>query len=259
MTITQGVIMGVVQGLTEFLPVSSSGHLAAARHILHAGLAEDVGFEVAVHVGTLIAVLIFFRERILRIFSESLSGEGDGRRWLGYIFIGTIPAGVIGIAFKDQIETLFNNMTLVGIAWLVTAILLFVSERYGRETTSAGKMGYGRAFGIGCAQAFAIIPGISRSGSTIAAGLLAGVEKKSVVDFVFILSLPAVGGAALLTAKDWFAGDVSFGLAHLAGGLAAGISGYWAIMVLLKTVSSGKLSLFAIYCAIAGIIALIFG
>jgi len=251
--------MGVVQGLTEFLPVSSSGHLAAARHLLGVGLAEDVSFEVAVHVGTLIAVMIFFRERILRIFSESISGEGDGRRWIGYVIIGTIPAGVIGLAFEDKIEMLFNDLTLVGIAWLFTAIILFVSERFSHESTSAGKMGYGRAFAIGCAQALAIIPGVSRSGSTIAAGMLVGVEKKSVVDFVFILSLPAVGGAALLTVNDWLSGDLTFGLAHLAGGIAAGISGYWAIVVLLKTVSSGKLSLFAVYCAIAGIIALVFG
>lgn len=251
--------MGVVQGLTEFLPVSSSGHLAAARHILNVGLAEDVGFEVAVHVGTLITVLIFFRERIIRIFKESISGEGDGRRWVGYVILGTIPAGVIGLSLEDKIEILFNNMTLVGIAWLFTASFLFISERFARENTSAGKMGYGRAFMIGCAQALAIIPGVSRSGSTIAAGLLAGVDKKSIVDFVFILSLPAVGGAALLTVKDWAAGDLSFGLAHLAGGLAAGISGYAAIVLLLKTVSSGKLSWFAVYCAIAGILALIFG
>ncbi|MBC8465427.1 undecaprenyl-diphosphate phosphatase, partial [bacterium] len=195
MTVTQGIVMGLVQGLTEFLPVSSSGHLAAARSVLGAGLAEDVGFEVAVHLGTLLAVLVFFRKKIISIFSEAFTGEGEGRKWLMLIFIGTIPAGVIGLLAKDHIEILFNSMKLVGVAWIFTAIILFVSERFASERFHVKGMGVWRALGIGFAQAIALIPGISRSGSTVAACMLLGIKKKGAVDFVFIMSLPAVGGA----------------------------------------------------------------
>jgi len=258
LTITQGAIMGIVQGLTEFLPVSSSGHLAVARHLLHAGLAEDVGFEVAVHAGTLLAVIIFFWKRIITIFSESVTGIGDGRCWLWYIIIGTVPAGVIGLALKDHIDFLFNSVTLVGIAWLFTALFLFVGERLAKEKYKVGRMGAWRALGIGFAQALALVPGISRSGATIAASMLLGVEKKRAVDFVFILSLPAVGGAAILTTKDMLEGTVAFGMPHVVGGIAALISGYWAIAVLLKVVAGGKLRWFALYCAVAGVIVLVF-
>lgn len=256
MTVIQGAIMGVVQGLTEFLPISSSGHLVLARELLHAGIAEDVGFEVAVHAGTLIAVLIFFRAKIASILSESWHGEGEGRRWLLWLFAGTIPAGVIGLALKDNIAVLFNDITLVGVAWLFTAVLLFVSERYSRQVTSAGDMGFLRAVAIGLAQAAALIPGVSRSGSTIGVGMLVGVRKRSAVDFAFILSLPSVGGATMLTIPDWLEGSVSFNAAHVAGGMTAFISGYFAIALMLRVVSGGKLSWFALYCAVIGVVAL---
>ncbi len=257
MTPVQGAIMGVVQGLTEFLPVSSSGHLAVARHLLHAGLAEDVGFEVAVHLGTLVAVLIFFRQRIISIFSEALKGGKEGLNWIGYIVIGTIPAGVVGLMFKDQIDELFNDIHLVGIAWIFTAIILFASERFGKPKVAVSQMGYLRAFTIGLAQALAIIPGISRSGSTIAASMATGVKKEGSVDFVFILSLPAIGGAALLTIKDWMDGSAGFGIEHILGGITAAISGYFAIAIMLKVVSGGKLFWFAAYCLVAGVVTVI--
>lgn len=222
-------------------------------------MAEDLGFEVAVHAGSMLAVLVFFRKRISLIIRDILKSKSEGRRWLSYIFVGTIPAGIAGLGFKDNIEILFNSVTAVGIAWLFTALILFFGERYHRETTTAGSMGYMRALFIGIAQAVAIIPGVSRSGSTIAAGMAAGVEKKGVVDFIFILSLPAIGGAALLTLKDWFDGSVVFGIEHLVGGVAAGLSGYGALIFLLKMVLKGKLSWFAFYCAAAGITALIMG
>lgn len=256
MTLLQGVIMGVVQGLTEFLPVSSSGHLALARVLLGAGIAEDIGFEVVVHAGTLIAVLLYFRARIVTIIRESLSGEGEGRRWLLYLIIGTIPAGIFGIALKDHAAGLFNNIKLVGITWLITALLLFIAARFSREAVSAGRMGFWRAVAIGLAQAAAIIPGLSRSGSTIGVGLLSGVQRKSAVDFAFILSLPSVGGATIITIPGWLEGSTSFGLTHICGGIAAFISGYVAIAIMLKVVSSGKLGWFALYCAVLGLVAL---
>ena len=256
MTITQAVIMGVLQGLTEFLPVSSSGHLALSRELLGAGPAEDVGFEVAVHAGTLLAVLIYYKTRIVTIFTESWRGDGDGRRWLIWLVVGTIPAGIIGILAKDHVAILFNDITLVGIAWLFTALLLFLSERLFHEKTDAGNMGIWRAIAIGFAQAAALIPGISRSGATIGTGLLTGVNRKSAVDFAFILSLPSVGGATLLTIPDWIDQSVGLGPEHLIGALAALVSGYLTITLMLRIVAGGKLHWFAAYCAILGVVAL---
>ncbi|MCF7811803.1 undecaprenyl-diphosphate phosphatase [bacterium] len=257
MSSLQALIMGIVQGLTEFLPVSSSGHLALARALLHASPAEDVGFEVAAHAGTLIAVLIYYRSRIISIFTEAFTGEGEGRKWIIYLIVGTIPAGIIGILFEDSLAALFNNIHLVGLALLFTAVLLFTAERFSKAKTTAGAMGVWRALAIGIAQAVAIIPGVSRSGSTIGVGLLTGVQRKSAVDFAFILSLPSVGGAIILTIPEWFEGSVSFSSAHIIGGIAAFISGYIAIALMLKIVSSGKLTWFALYCAVIGILALV--
>lgn len=251
--------MGVVQGLTEFLPVSSSGHLVAARELLGVAPPSDVSFEVAVHAGTLIAVLIFYRKKIISILNQAWSGDGYGRNWIVWIVVGTIPAGVIGILIKDDIEKLFSDITLVGAAWIFTAILLFLGERLAHVKVNGELIGIWRAIIIGCAQAVALIPGVSRSGSTISTGMLTGVDKRSAVDFAFILSIPAIGGALLLTVKDWMDGSVIFGLPHLAGGIVACISGYWAIIVLLKVVTRGKMVFFAGYCALAGIIAIVLG
>ncbi len=249
--------MGIVQGLTEFLPVSSSGHLALFRELLNTDAASDAGFEVAVHAGTLLSVLVYFRKKILSIMRELISGMGDGRRLALYIIVGTIPAGVFGLFLKDRIEIFINNTTIVGFALCFTAILLFVGERYAKEIVSSGKMGVGRSIVIGFAQAVAIIPGISRSGATIAVAMLTGVTKASAVDYVFILSLPAVGGATLLTALDWVNGSLSVGAGHFAGAITAAVSGYLAIALILRVVASGKLYWFSLYCLVVGIIVIL--
>ncbi|MBM3327775.1 MAG: undecaprenyl-diphosphate phosphatase [Calditrichaeota bacterium] len=252
MTFFDSVVMGVVQGLTEFLPVSSSGHLALFRELLGVGLAEDVGFEVAVHTGTLIAVLIYFRRQLLKLAVDIIRDTDDGRRWALYLIIATIPAGIVGLWIKDDVERLFNDLALVGAAWIFTAVVLLISERLSASKIEPGKMGSLRALFIGAAQAAAILPGVSRSGSTIAAGLLSGVERRGAVGFSFILSLPVIAGAIILTLKDWSAGAVSLGLPHLAGMTAALISGYAAIAWMLRIVSNRKLFWFAIYCFILG-------
>lgn len=256
MTIIQGALMGIVQGLTEFLPVSSSGHLALARHILGAGEAQDVAFEVAVHAGTLVAVVIFFWGRILDLLSDAARGKGEGRRWLLYVVIATIPAGVVGLTIKDSVEALFNNIALVGAAWIFTAIVLLAAERWATSRVEAGVMGVWRALAIGVAQAVAILPGVSRSGSTISAGLLVGVERKQSVGFSFILSLPVVAGAIVLTLKDWEEGAVTLGMPHLVGALTALISGYLAIALMLRVVEARKMKWFAYYCLILGVVTL---
>lgn len=257
MTIFQGAVMGVVQGLTEFLPVSSSGHLALARHILGAGPAEDVAFEVAVHAGTLLAVILFFWKKLVELSTDAIHGKGDGRRWFYYIVIATIPAGLIGILFEERIDNLFNDLTLVGVAWIFTAIILYLSERIRSREVVVGQMGIWRAIAIGFAQAVAIIPGVSRSGSTISTGLLAGVDRKGAVDFSFILSLPVILGAIVLTFNDWLDGGVILGLPHIAGAITALLSGYFAIAVMLKVVTNRKLIWFAFYCLLLGVFTIV--
>jgi undecaprenyl-diphosphatase len=256
-TLIQGIWMGIVQGLTEFLPISSSGHLALARELLGAGPAEDVGFEVAVHAGTLLAVLIYYRAKILDIISGCFSGSRDGQRWFLYLVIGTIPAGVAGFLIRDYVAMLFNSVTLVGVAWLFTAVLLFFSEKFASEKVSVVEMGFWRSLIIGVGQAVALIPGVSRSGATLGVGLLAGVKREAALEFAFILSLPSVGGAILLTIPDWIDGKTGFSMAHVAGSLAAFISGYLAIAWMLRIVRGGKLVWFAAYCAILGLLTIV--
>ena len=242
--------------MTEFLPISSSGHLALARHILGAGLAQDVSFEVAVHAGTFIAVIIFFWSKIMGMFRDAIKGEGEGRAWILWLVIATIPAGVIGLSIKDWVEELFNNLSLVAVSWLFTAAFLYAASRWAKPRVSAGLMGWRRSLTIGIAQAVAILPGVSRSGATISAGLLTGVERKGAVDFSFILSLPVVGGAILLMVPDWVHGTTPLGIPHLAGAVAALVSGYFAIAVMLRVVARGRLGWFALYCALLGTITL---
>jgi undecaprenyl-diphosphatase len=259
MTVPQGLVMGIVQGLTEFLPVSSSGHLAAARHLLHAELATDVGMEVAVHAGTLLAVLIFYRRRLWRIIADAISNRADGRAWLGWLIVGTIPAGVAGLAIKDRVDELFNSLQLVGGGWLITAVLLIVAERLARHSAQTERIGWIRALVIGLGQMVAILPGISRSGSTIATALMTGVQRQRAVDFAFILSLPVVFGAIVLTVPDWVSGAATLDAAVVVGAIAAGISGYVAIAWMIRIVTGGKLVWFAAYCLVLGLVALIFG
>ena len=256
MTLLQAIILGVVQGLTEFLPVSSSGHLVLVRELLDVSIEDNVSFQVAVHFGTLLAVLIFYRVRLLTIIRESWRGEGDGRKWILWLVVGTIPAVIVYATIGDHLEILFSGTTLVGIAWLFTAALLFSAGRFSFERFSVGKMGFMRVVVIGIAQAVALIPGVSRSGSTISVALLVGVERKAAIDFAFILSLPAVGGGVILKAPEWLADPAAFGLPYLMGGLAAFVTGYLAIAIMLKVVIGGKLGWFALYCLILGIIAL---
>ncbi|MFC2150534.1 undecaprenyl-diphosphate phosphatase [Calditrichota bacterium] len=256
MTPIQAGLMGIVQGLTEFLPISSSGHLALSRHLLNVAMAEDISFEVAVHAGTLIAVLIYFRLRIVELVRDTFKGDKNGWRYIGYLFIGTIPAAAIGLPLEDHITVIFNSLTWVGIAWIVTAIILFTGEWLAKGKLSDREMGWLRAVGIGFAQALALIPGISRSGSTIAMGLMLKLDRRSAVDFAFLLSLPAVGGATILTIPDWVSGNVGFGIEHIIGGLAAAISGYFAIAWMIRVVAGAKLRWFALYCLILGILSI---
>ena len=269
MDIFQAIIIGLVQGLTEFLPVSSSAHLIFAQQAL--GVA-DVGlaFDVLLHGGTLVAVLVYFYDDILNMikgFFLSLIDLKEGRfiseikqdpykklAWL--TILATIPVGVVGVLFNDMIESMFQGLTIPAFLLLVTGCLLYASQRMNSGRIDVRNVTIKEALIMGCGQALAVLPGLSRSGTTIAAGLFAGLDKEFAAKFSFILSIPAILGAAVFQLKDLSGGNIEIG-ACIAGFVVAVISGYLAISVLLKIVREKSLDIFAYYCWIVGLIVLI--
>ncbi|NOY79322.1 MAG: undecaprenyl-diphosphatase UppP [Calditrichaeota bacterium] len=269
MTLTQSIILGLIQGLTEFLPVSSSGHLVLAEAILHIQK-QGITFEVFVHFGTLLAVVVAFWSDIVAMFQAALrwiahpgqTGHlwktDKGFRLLILLVIGTIPAGIIGVLFDKTIESAFSEPRFVSIMLLITGVILLLS-RFGKTRRSTPTTS--DSILIGSAQAFAIIPGISRSGSTISAAMLLGLEKNEAARFSFLLAVPAIFGAFVLKLKDLLAGPaiphaevLSLGI----GTLVSFISGYFAIILLLDLVKRGKFSWFAVYCFALGLFGLIY-
>jgi undecaprenyl-diphosphatase len=259
--IIKAIILGVVQGLTEFLPVSSSGHLVLAAEFLNFQ-EEGVAFEVFVHLGTLLSVLLVFRKKIFQMIiapyqvwvkKNSDEDKIESSKWALYIIIGTLPAALIGLAFKDQIEEIFSNFLLVLAMLLVTGTMMIIS----RFITNANKeLNIFKGILIGFAQAFAILPGISRSGSTIVTGMLLGIDRSRAAEFSFLLSVPVILGATILKISDLFENQIAANEILLLGmgTLSAFISGYYAIIWLLDLVKKGKLEWFGIYCYLIVII-----
>jgi len=263
--LVKAIVLGVLQGLSEFLPISSSGHLVLAENLLNfnqGGLA----FEVFVHFGTLLAVVWVFRRDIVkmilaipgifRLGSSNLPPETKEYALLDvYIIIGSIPAAVIGLLFEDAIEALFTSSLLVLFMLFVTGLIMW-SSRYTRETRE--NMTGWHALLIGIAQAFAIIPGISRSGSTIVSGLWMGLKRDQVARFSFILSTPVIFGATVLKLKDLLeAPPPSSEIMNLVlATIAAAVSGYFAIIWLLDLIRKQKLEWFGVYCIAVSLIGL---
>jgi len=249
--------LGVVQGLTEFLPVSSSGHLAVFQELwLWAGgdpalFDEQVAFNLVLHVGTLLPVLIMYRGDIRAAFSD-VRGEGPwlarpGLRLAAWVVVGTIPTGIIGLALKDVFEQLFGSIGMVGIAFAITGALLYRTKSLPAGERDIGAMTWKHALLIGLAQGFAITPGISRSGTTIAVAIMLGLRRDLAARYSFLLSVPAILGAFVLEARHL---DLSttHAVAPLAVGfVAAAVSGWAALVVLLKLVRAGDFSRFAWY------------
>ena len=249
------IILGIVQGLTEFLPVSSSGHLVLAAEFLNFH-EEGVAFEVFVHLGTLLSVLIAFRADVIRMvrapfqMAFSKNDKKEAKKYLMwdiYIIIGTIPAGVIGLIFKSQIEDAFSSILLVIIMLSVTGVILLLSRYEPRKSEDLSPL---KSILIGTAQAFAILPGISRSGSTIVTGLFLGLDRETSAKFSFLLAIPAILGASFIKILDLLSIENNqIPISYLIiGALAAFISGYIAIFWLLKVIKRGKLEWFAFYC-----------
>jgi undecaprenyl-diphosphatase len=255
-TLVEGVILGLVQGLTEFLPVSSSGHLVLSKAVL--GIAEPgIWLEVAVHVGTLGSVVLYFWKDLVALLRDVVGG-GSGRRLAVMVVVGTIPAGVVGLTLKDQIEQVFADPVWAAWGLIATGVLLF-STRFLKppEPEAAVEIGVGTAVITGVAQACAILPGISRSGSTIAAALFRGTEAGLAARFSFFLMIPAVGGAGLLTALDAVKEPPGISTLTLAlAGLVAFGSGLAAIHLLMRLLVKGRFAAFAPYCVTVGVVAL---
>jgi undecaprenyl-diphosphatase len=245
MTIIKAALLGLIQGLTEFFPVSSSGHLVILQKIL--GFTDPpIAFDVLVHTATLLAVIIFFWEDILKINIPFLKA----------IAIGTLPTLVIGLVLNNKSDLLFSNLTLVGLALLITTLVLY-STKWLSSPQKKQTLNLKTAFMIGIAQGLAVIPGISRSGATIITGLWLGLTRKEAVRFAFILSIPAILGAQLLKLPEMIAYNQINPAAASVGFIVAAISGWFALRLLKSIVNKAKLHRFALYTLILALLILL--
>jgi undecaprenyl-diphosphatase len=255
----EALILGVLQGLTEYLPVSSSGHLAIGAHLFGLSGEENLTFTVAVHVATVLSTIFILWKEIVWLFTDLFKFKwNEGTKYVVNIIISMIPVAIVGFFFKDKVEEVFGSgLLIVGICLLVTALLLAFSywaKPRQRETISPF-----HAFVIGVAQALAVLPGLSRSGSTIATGLLLGNKKEKLAQFSFLMVIPPILGEALLDVKDMAEVGISASLggispvAALVGFIASFVVGCLACKWMIGIVRRGKLIWFALYCAIVGL------
>jgi undecaprenyl-diphosphatase len=280
----EAVLLGLIQGLTEFLPVSSSGHLEIGKELLGVQTSDDLLFTTMVHAATVLSTIVVFRKQIwdllkgffcgLKGIRISKSEEGrlvfvcnDQTDYLLKIAVSMIPVFVVGVFFKDQVESLFGSITVVGFALVMTAALLFFSDyasRPGRksvfpENTSRNGISYWQAFAVGLGQAFAVIPGLSRSGTTISTGLICGVRREVMAQFSFLMVLiPILGESFLEIIGGEFTGTSVGTLPLILGFVSAFVSGLLACKVMIALVKKAKLSWFALYCLIAAAAIFIF-
>ena len=253
----QAILLGVVQGITEFLPVSSSGHLQIAKELLGVELENNITFDVTLHAATVLSTIVVLWQELWRLVKGCFSRRfTEEQAYVLKVILSMIPAGVVGVLFADQIEAFFSSLWFVGLMLLLTAALL--SFAYYAKPRQKSEISYRDAFIIGIAQAAATMPGLSRSGSTIATGLLLGNEKSSVAHFSFIMVIPVILGKMLL---DILSGEMAAMAVPtetlVSGFLAAFISGALACKFMIEIVKRGKLIWFALYCAIVGLICLI--
>lgn len=260
----EALVLGLVQGLTEFLPVSSSGHLAIGRELLGVEASGDLVFEVTVHAATVLSTIVVFRKEILKLLAGLFKFRyNDETDYIFKLCVSMIPVFVVGVFFKDSVEALFGSIKVVGCALLVTALLLFLSDfASGKVSGTQGRrngLGFWQAFVVGIGQALAVIPGLSRSGTTISTGLLCGVKREVMAQFSFLMVLvPILGESFLDLAGGEMAASSIGAIPLLVGFLAAFVSGLFACKVMITLVRKARLGWFALYCALLGLIVLIF-
>ncbi len=259
----QALFMGIFQGLTEYLPVSSSGHLAIAGELLGVEDPDKImSFTVAVHVATVLSTIVILWKEIVWILTGLFKKNPEGglnmeQKYVANIIVSMIPIGIVGVCFKDVIEEAFSGLVVVGCCLIVTSILLGFS--YFAKPRTKENISLLDAFIIGVAQAIAALPGLSRSGSTIGMGLILGDKKENLAQFSFLMAIPPILGMALLDVKDMLEVGVETAMAGIStsalvvGFLAAFVVGCIACKVMIELVKRGKMIWFAIYCAIVGI------
>lgn len=260
MTFLESIILGIIQGLTEFLPVSSSGHIELGKAVLGIDLEDNILYTIVLHVATALSTVVVFRKDILEIFKDLLALKwNEGTKLSLYIVISMIPAAIIGLLFEEQIDNYFyGKITFVGLMLLITAaLLLFADKAKNTRKDISPKI----AFWVGIAQAIAILPGISRSGATISTTVLLNVSKEKAARFSFLMVLPLIFGKILndlrnpetLQSIEVMQGQMAVGF------IAAFISGLLACTLMINLVKKSKLRYFSIYCLIVGIIAIAAG
>ncbi len=265
----EAVILGIIQGITEFLPVSSSGHLVLVQSLLPGFAEPELLFDIALHAGTLVAVLLYFRRDLTALLKgvfrkagpDPLFSEKESWIMIAGIVVATIPAGIAGVLFEDKVEKLFDSPRDAAVCLIATGIILICGEWFGKKRSSGNEPQDGlhilQWVIVGVAQAVALLPGISRSGTTITAGLVLGWRRTSAARFSFLLMIPVVAGAVVLKAPELLT-QTQTGNTHigsvLVGTIFAALSGYFAIHWLLKIIRQSSLSYFGIYCICIGLL-----
>ncbi len=263
MSIIEAVIFGLIQGITEFLPVSSSGHLALFKHILNVDFDKfGMSFDVALHVATLIAVIIVLWKDIWELIKHPF------QKLTLYIIIATVPAAIIGVLFNDKVASISENLWLVGVFFLATGVILAVSDAMSRapgrgKRRSMENMTVKDAVYAGLAQGVGVLPGISRSGSTISGGLIAGLNRDGATRFSFLMSIPIILGSCIFDLKDIITGEAAMEssvlLPTLVGMVVAGISGFLACKFMLDYIRKKGMKIFVYYMLAIGVFSVMWG
>lgn len=247
-----GLVLGLVQGLTEFLPISSSGHLVLAENLL-GFQSPGLYFEVGLHLATLLSVFIAYGPRIRALLHGLISREGESWRYAGLLLLASVPAGLAGVFFRDFFERSFQSGVSLGIQFLITAVILWLTRPALRRATRT-EVTMAAALAMGLGQAFAILPAISRSGATIAAGLWSGIAPAPAAEFSFLMSIIVIAGSGLLEARHIPAGTDLLSPGFVVAFVAALVSGIWAIRFLVALLRSQRFHWFAWYCAVIGVL-----
>lgn len=273
LTLIEAIILGLVQGLAEFLPISSSGHLALLQYFFGIESESILSFAVLLHLGTLVSVFIVYWKDIIELVAELcyvirdiFTGKGLGTkknetRRMGYmIIVATIPTGIIGILFNDLFKSFYTTLIPIGIGLLITGTILWIAERLNLSRKGIREMKFRHAIFVGICQGIAITPGISRSGSTLFGGLISGLNRELAVKYAFLISIPSILGSVLLEAPAAFKEgmDMSLIVPILVGVIVAAVSGLVAIKSMISFVSKQKLCYFSYYTWVLGIAVIIY-
>lgn len=255
MTLFDSILLGLIQGVTEFFPISSSGHLVLFQTFLGLEPADHTFFNILVHAGTLLAILIYFREKLIHLAKGLIKKEKSSILLFINLIISTLPIVVVGLLFEDFITSFFSTTFSVALAMLATAAFFIIGEYVSKNKETAQLTSF-KAFVIGLVQSIAIIPGVSRSGSTLIAGLLSGIDREEAAEYSFLIAIPAISGAVILSVLKVLTNpqSVSLNLTPLAAGfLTAFIAGYFSIKFLMHLYKKHSLNGFAAYLIIASI------